>query len=52
MNTENDSKDINRNQVAPPKIYLGNFQEKKRQSGDTFLAGVINITLLLNELGY
>ena len=44
--------DINRNQSSPPKIYLGNFQEKERQSGDPFLAGFINITKLLEELGY
>jgi hypothetical protein len=39
--------------VAPtPNIYFGNFQEKSHKSGDKFLPGVINLTKLLDELGY
>ena len=35
-----------------PKFYFGNFQEKARPSGDKFSPGSLNLTKLLDELGY
>jgi hypothetical protein len=39
----NNKNDSNNNQNFPPKIYLGNGREKKRQNGDSFITASICI---------